>query len=264
MNKQAGFISIGLLLAIILGVAVVGGGSYYVMQKMSVPQPEVVAQNEADSQQTTQTSPNGVTINSLTSAVGNPTLTGKAGTISKASDLYISVYGQDGKVWGSGNADPVITNGRWSIQVGAPDSTFKLSPGSYTVYVGDPRAPLAQGTLTITSPESTSTTKTQENVTAAPTINVTGFKAEGPATITVSYANLPKRTSAFAVCTDSNTCTDWVENFVPPSPTGTYTMSVQHGYAQSQKGLSAGKYKIVVIGSEFSDHIVSSGTFIVP
>jgi cytoskeletal protein RodZ len=95
--------------------------------------------------------PQGVTIDQspLVSSIGNPVLSGQAGTITKGSDLYVSVYSQDGKVWGSGNSDPVISNGHWSIQVGAPDTSFRLVPGTYTVYVGDPRTPLATGTLRI-------------------------------------------------------------------------------------------------------------------
>lgn len=112
---------------------------------------------------------------------------------------------------------------------------------------------------TVNTPAQTS----QNTTNTKPAITVTAWHSDGPATISVSYSNLPKKTSALALCVDNGACTDWVENFTPPSPSGTYTMSVQHGYAESQKGLGAGKYKIVVIGSEFSDQIVASSIFTV-
>ena len=92
---------------------------------------------------------------------------------------------------------------------------------------------------------------------ATPSIKVTTWHSNAPATITVSYSDLPKRTGALALCSDNGGCTDWVEQFIPSSPSGTYVMS------EGDKGLSAGKYKIVVIGSGFSDHIVASNVFTV-
>ena len=42
MNKNKGFIGIGLILAIILGVAVVGGGAYFFGKSSKVENKEVV------------------------------------------------------------------------------------------------------------------------------------------------------------------------------------------------------------------------------
>ena len=97
--------------------------------------------------------PTGVTIDqsSLTSNIGNPVLSGSAGSVVNGSDLYVTVYDTMDKRWGSGNADPVISNGRWTIQVGAPVSSFRLPVGTYTVYVNTSYGNniLATGTLKI-------------------------------------------------------------------------------------------------------------------
>lgn len=102
----------------------------------------------------------------------------------------------------------------------------------------------------------------KNNATAAPAITVISVHSDGPATITISYSNLPKQTGALAVCMDNGACTEWVEQFTPSSSSGTYIMSAKKAFGSgSQKGLSAGKYKIVVIGSEFSNQIMASNIF---
>lgn len=118
-------------------------------------------------------------------------------------------------------------------------------------------------TNTLTPAITTGTVAQDARTKAAPTIKVTGFKSSGPATITVSYTNLPMTTGALALCLAEGGCTDWVEQFTPSSPNGSYTMSVQHGFAESQKGIGTGSYVIVVIGSEFSDQVATSNVFTV-
>lgn len=96
-----------------------------------------------------------------------------------------------------------------------------------------------------------------------PSITVIGFKSEGPATITIAYANLPENTSALAVCSaTSDACSEWVENFRPTSPSGTYVMSVKEAFGvESKKGLAPGAQKIVVIGDNFGEQIIESLPF---
>lgn len=174
MKNQRGFVGVWVLIAIVLGLIVVGGGTYYIVQQQS---PSQTTSENSDNVQTLPT-----------------------------------------------------TNNQ---------------------------------TQTTETTANTAAQTSQNTTNTKPSITVTAWHSDGPATISVSYSNLPKKTSALALCMDNGACTDWVENFTPPSPSGTYTMSVQHGYADSQKGLGAGKYKIVVIGSEFGDQIVASNVFTV-
>ncbi len=97
-----------------------------------------------------------------------------------------------------------------------------------------------------------------------PTIQVIDDNGDGPATITVQYSNLPNNTGALAVCLDSGACTEWVENFKPTSPSGSYMMSATNAFgAGSKKGLSNGKYKLILEGDHFGDEITSTD-FTVP
>ena len=99
----------------------------------------------------------------------------------------------------------------------------------------------------------------------APSVVVIEVESEGPASISISYENLPSHTSALALClVGGGGCTEWVEAFTPSTPTGTYTMSVQKAFLpESKKGIAAGSYQIVVVGTGFGDHIVSSPVFVV-
>jgi hypothetical protein len=91
---------------------------------------------------------------SLTTTSLAPTITG---TATGVSQLYVVVYNSSDKVWGSGNTDVNVVNGRWSVQIGAPVSSFVLAPGIYTVkvYVWPGDALLSSGTLTVTGSNST-------------------------------------------------------------------------------------------------------------
>lgn len=107
-------------------------------------------------------------------------------------------------------------------------------------------------------------TELSSQVSDPPSVSVASVRAEGPASISIVYANLPERTSALAVCVADGPCTEWVQEFDPPSASGTFTMSAQNAFGPtSQKGLAYGEYKIVVIGSEFSDRIAESDIFTV-
>ncbi|MDB5224982.1 MAG: hypothetical protein JWO43_604 [Candidatus Adlerbacteria bacterium] len=111
MNKQAGFISIGLLIAIILGVFVVGGGSYYAMQKMPAPQPDVAVLNQGDSH-TTASSTSPITQNKKQAA--SCILNGK--TYPDGESTYYTTLPDTGVAGGAGMPITDLVkcqNGKW-------------------------------------------------------------------------------------------------------------------------------------------------------
>src|SRR5882672_5770087 len=141
MKTQRGFVSAAFLIAIVLGLIVVGGGAYYVMHQQS-PSP-TLSDNTLDNSQTLPTTntqattnttaqpapvqnnstPNGIKVSatidpsSLFSNSGNPTIRGAATGLSK---ITVSVSSLDTKC-GVGdyyvNSDVSVVNGEWSAFV---------------------------------------------------------------------------------------------------------------------------------------------------
>lgn len=87
----------------------------------------------------------------LMSASGNPTI---SGTSKDTNQIYVSVYGSSGAGEIIKKSDTLMTpvNGKWSIRLAkASDSSFQLTPGTYSVAVidGPSGTTLANGNLTI-------------------------------------------------------------------------------------------------------------------
>ncbi|MDB5224981.1 MAG: hypothetical protein JWO43_603, partial [Candidatus Adlerbacteria bacterium] len=187
MNIQKGFISIGLLIAIILGVAVVGGGSYYVMQKMSAPQSDIAALSQGDSPTATPTTQEKTTngtnsvgpsasfkVSTLVGTTQTLSISGNCANVPGALDIRIvsgkttlatnrlpddAVYIDYTHHGGTLGATCNSTSGTFSTR----DSNPQLQPGIYTVglytytTVSSSEGPqpqnvklLASGTLTVT------------------------------------------------------------------------------------------------------------------
>lgn len=141
-----GFVSLGLIIALIVIVAVVGGGAYYVSSwaPSTPPVPDQgVATTTPDKGETTATIDQG----SLTTSSGNPTITGTAHSVSEVS-VTISYHGD---VFGHVTA-PVNEDGHWSAHFsnGGPLPFHTLSAGTFSVNITTvDGAFLASGVLTV-------------------------------------------------------------------------------------------------------------------
>ena len=114
-HNQRGFINVGVFIALVLGLAVLGGGAYYVMRQSPSQQPQ--QQNVSASATIDQSS--------LTTTSTTPTITG---TATGDAIFGINVTTDNNQRLYSSKLS--VTNGRWSISVSPA-----LLPGTYPVYV---------------------------------------------------------------------------------------------------------------------------------
>lgn len=117
MKTQRGFVNAGILIAIVLGLIVVGGGAYYIIQPQS-PSPNP-SENSLDTLPTASTQTTGTTTT-------NPEPTQQA--TQPVSIAYTSINFTASPISGSA---PLATN--FSGSIGVPDN----QPGSAVIFFGD-------------------------------------------------------------------------------------------------------------------------------
>lgn len=167
-KSPRGFIGLGALIAIIIGLIVVGGGAYYVVHQSATTPTNTApsAQNTPNTTQNTATPPaasNG-TSNQPSATIdqsalhqevvldGSPVITGM---VSNTDKITLHITGLKNLAHpdttdGTFYINPPV-NGRWSVTL--PNSNIQWSPGTYPVEVrGANGSVLASGTLKVVLP----------------------------------------------------------------------------------------------------------------
>lgn len=277
MKTQQGFVSAGILIAIVLGLIVVGGGAYFVMQNQSA-NTEVVRDTGLDQLPTVNTNvdtrPSTPTTNPSTNT-SVPTLTFSASpTQINAGDSYTVSWASTNTTSCGISVDGVLSSNESvsGTKNGILYKTTKLDmfcrgPGGSVTKNVTVMVLGSSSNIPIALPAQSSGGIVQiegpyQGVEGS--LHITAVSPNSPATITLWYANLPPRASGLMVCTESGACTEWRESLTPSSQEGAHTinMSVQNALGpNSTKGLSPGRYMIVATGSNFSEQITQSNFF---
>ncbi len=145
MQNQRGFVGVGVLIAILIGLAVLGGGAYYVVQQNSTPQTasENILDNTTPTNEQNLVPTNTVSTkvsiaidaSALTQSADNPIITGTAKGV---SSVIVEIRnpkaaGTVGSVM-MAESTPVV-NGKWSIAAPAVASagTYKIHAYSHDI-----------------------------------------------------------------------------------------------------------------------------------
>lgn len=149
MNTSRGFVSFGLILAVIIGLVVLGGAGYYATQKNALQtsnknatttqQVQQSASQSVPSSDTSADTKASVTIDqsSLTTTSGTPTITGTEKSPGYGVLNVNILEANTGEQLFSGNIP--VTNNTWAFKVSSEFSVrhSSLVPGIYKVVVSD-------------------------------------------------------------------------------------------------------------------------------
>lgn len=146
MQNQRGFVSAAVLIAIVLGLIVVGGGAYYVMHQSSTSPTQTYQGQTTTPPATTQATTNAtsqtqntssastihITVDPIASMSVNPTFSGTATGVSKVLvGFVVSAPASYTGAKSHGSASVNVSNGHWTYTA----SVGFFEPGNYTIEV---------------------------------------------------------------------------------------------------------------------------------